>query len=61
MGMRPENDLDAAQCAMWWVQKFAFLLTFKAFQEEEAIDSIQNKRGDPSILKGWNNHKGMTF
>jgi hypothetical protein len=44
MGMRPEKDLAAAQCAAKWAQKFALLLIFLASQEIEAgIDAIQSE------------------
>lgn len=36
MGMLPDIDLVAAQCATYWAQKFTLLLTFLTSQEKKA-------------------------
>jgi hypothetical protein len=36
MGMLPEKNLVAAQCAIKWAQKFKLLTILLAFQEEKA-------------------------
>jgi hypothetical protein len=48
MGMLPDENLVAAQCATEWAQKFALLLTFRALQEEEVRieSSVSNIMGE---------------